>query len=219
MHRLMVTSNTYRMQSWAGDPKDSDVSLDPGNKYLWRMNPQRMEAEEVRDSMLYIAGLLDLSTGGPEIDESKGEESHRRSLYFHQTPDNQMVFLQVFDGASPIECYERAETVAPQQALALANSKLSFTVAGLMAGHMGGVSPPAAAFVTRAFEMVLDRPPSAQELRLSQQFLEREEQRFRDPDKPAGEGGKARETTSPILRARLDLVHALLNHNDFVTVR
>lgn len=219
IHRLMLTSSTYRMQSGAADPKDSNLSLDPGNKYLWRMNPQRMEAEEVRDSMLYMSGLLDLAVGGPEIDESKGEESRRRSLYFHQTPDNQMTFLQVFDGASPIECYERAETVAPQQALALANSKLSFTVAGLMAGHLGGEKPPSPTFVARAFEMILDRPPSTEELRLSQQFLEREEQRFRDPEKPAWADGKASETTAPALRARVDLVHALLNHNDFVTIR
>ena len=219
MHRLMVTSNTYRMQSWPSDPKDSDLSLDPGNKDYWRMNPQRMEAEVVRDSMLYMAGLLDLSMGGPEIDETKGDESHRRSVYFHQTPDNQMVFLQVFDGANPIECYERAETVAPQQALALANSKLSFAVAGLMAGHLGGASPPAAAFVARAFEAVLDRPPSAEELRLSQQYLEREEDRFRDPEKPAWGSGADPAASSPVLRARVDLVHALLNHNDFVTIR
>ncbi len=219
MHRLMVTSNTYRMQSWPSDPKDSDLSLDPGNKDYWRMNPQRMEAEVVRDSMLYMAGLLDLSMGGPEIDETKGDESQRRSVYFHQTPDNQMVFLQVFDGANPIECYERAETVAPQQALALANSKLSFTVAGLMAGHLGGASPPAAAFVARAFEAVLDRPPSAEELRLSQQYLEREEDRFRDPEKPAWGSGADPAASSPVLRARVDLVHALLNHNDFVTIR
>jgi hypothetical protein len=219
MHRLMVTSSTYRMQSWPGDPKDADGSRDPDNRYLWRMNSRRMEAEVVRDSMLYTAGLLDLSMGGPEIDENKSEESHRRSLYFHQTPDTQMVFLQVFDGPSPIECYERAETVAPQQALALANSKLSFTAASLMADHLGGQNPPAAAFVARAFESVLDRPPSAAELRLSEQFLEREEARFRDPEKPAWEKGKAAGTTPPDLRARVDLVHALLNHNDFVTIR
>ena len=116
-------------------------SIDPDNKYLWRMNPQRMEGEEVRDSMLYMAGLLDLTRGGPEIDETKGQESRRRSLYFRQTPDNQMVFLHVFDGADAIECYERSDTVAPQQALALANSKISFTVAGLVAGHLGGETP------------------------------------------------------------------------------
>ena len=219
LHRLMVTSNTYRMQSSAGDPKDRDLAIDPDNKYFWRMNPHRMEAEVVRDSMLHMAGSLDLKMGGQEIDDAKGQESRRRSVYFHQTPDNQMVFLQVFDGASPIECYERSETVAPQQALALANSKLSFTVAGLIAGRLGGVSATSAKFVTRAFEAVLGRPPSAEELSLSERFLAQEEERFRGPEKPAWQGSATSETTSPVLRAREDLVHALLNHNDFVTIR
>ena len=67
--------------------------------------------------------------------------------------------------------------------------------------------------------MVLGRPPSAEELGLSQKFMEQEQERFRDPEKPAWQQGEARETTSPVLRARDDLVHALLNHNDFVTVR
>ena len=185
IHRLMVTSNTYRMQSSVGDPKDRDVSIDPDNKYLWRMNPQRMEGEVVRDSMLYLAGLLDLTTGGAEIDDTKGQESHRRSLYFRQTPDNQMVFLHVFDGADAIECYERSDTVAPQQALALANSKMSFAVAGLVAGHLGGEAPADATFVQKAFEAVLGRPPSAEEPDLSQKFIEQEQERFRDPEKPA----------------------------------
>jgi len=220
IHRLMVTSNTYRMQSSAGDPKDRNLSIDPDNKYMWRMNPQRMEGEVVRDSMLYLAGLLDLTRGGPEIDDTKGQESRRRSLYFRQTPDNQMVFLHVFDGADAIECYERSDTVAPQQALALANSKMSFTVAALVAGHLGGEAPPAAAFVEKAFEAVLGRPPSSEELDLSQKFIEQEQERFRDPEKPAWQqGAAAAEAKSPILRAREDLVHALLNHNDFVTVR
>jgi hypothetical protein len=216
IHRLMVTSNAYRMRSWAADPKDAGRSVDPDNTYLWRMNPRRMEAEVVRDSMLYLAGVLDLTMGGPEIDENKGQESHRRSLYFHQTPDNQMTFLQVFDGASPIECYERSETVTPQQALALANSRLSFTVAGLMTGRLGGESPPAEAFLEQAFQVVLNRPPSAEELRLSKEFLDREAERFRGSKKPASQSDATR---SPVFRARADAVHALLNHNDYVTIR
>jgi len=169
--------------------------------------------------MLHMAGSLDLKMGGPEIDEAKGQESQRRSVYFHQTPDNQMVFLQVFNGPSPIECYERSETVAPQQALALSNSKLSFTVAGLIAGRLGGVSAASAKFISLAFEAVLGRPPSADELTLSEKYLAQEEERFRGPEKPAWQGSATGESTSPILRAREDLVHALLNHNDFVTIR
>jgi len=219
LHRLIVTSSTYRMQSWTADQAASNLAKDPGNQYLWRMNPQRMQAEVVRDSMLQMAGLLDLTMGGPEIDDAKGEESRRRSIYFHQTPDNQMVLLQVFDGPSSIECYERSETVTPQQALALANSKLSFTVAERILGRLGGESSPTAAFVGNAFADVLGRPPTAPEFTLSQKFLEREEERFRDPAKSAWQGSDAGSTPSPVLRARQDLVHALLNHNDFVTIR
>ena len=220
MHRLLVTSNTYQMQSGGGDPKDQNLAIDPDNRYLWRMNSRRMEAEVVRDSMLYVSGQLDLTMGGPEIDETKGQESRRRSLYFRQTPDTQMVFLQVFDAANPLECYERGETVSPQQALALANSKLSFTVASLLARQLGGEATPAPIFVAKVFEAVLERPPAAEELGLSLKFLEREEERFRDPEnQTAWKNGPASEVKSPTLRAREDLVHALLNHNDFVTIR
>jgi hypothetical protein len=97
---------------------------------------------------------------------------------------------------------------------------MSFTVAGLLASHLGGETPPEATFVAKAFETVLGRPPSPEELDLSQKFIEQEQERFSDPEKPAWQqGGAAAEPKSPVLRAREDLVHALLNHNDFVTVR
>jgi hypothetical protein len=54
---------------------------------------------------------------------------------------------------------------------------------------------------------------------LSKKFLAQEEERFRGTEKPAWQGSPVGETTSPLLRAREDLVHALLNHNDFVTIR
>ena len=87
-----------------------------------------MEAEVVRDSVLAIAGKLDTTMGGPEIDETKGHEIFRRSIYFRHAPDLQMDMLKVFDVASPNECFERSESIVPQQALALANGKLSLTM-------------------------------------------------------------------------------------------
>jgi hypothetical protein len=89
-----------------------------------------------------------------------------------------------------------------------------------VAGHLGGETPKPAEFVEKAFEAVLGRPPSPEELDLSQKFVDQEQERFRDPEKPAWQqGAGSAETKSPVLRAREDLVHALLNHNDFVTVR
>ena len=92
-------------------------------------------------------------------------------------------------------------------------------MAGLIAGRLGGASAASAKFVATAFEAVLGRPPSAEELSLSEKFLAQEEERFRGPEKPVWQDSAAGETTSPLLRAREDLIHALLNHNDFVTIR
>ena len=50
---------------------------------------------------------------------------YRRSIYFRTAPDLQMDMLKVFDVASPNECFQRSESIVPQQALALANGKLS----------------------------------------------------------------------------------------------
>ena len=77
-----------------------------------------MDAEVVRDSLLSIAGQLDPTMGGQEIDSSKGLESHRRSVYFQDTPDMQVTFLKVFDEANPNECFQRNESIVPHQALA-----------------------------------------------------------------------------------------------------
>ena len=100
------------------------------------MNIRRMEAEAVRDSVLTMAGKLDTTMGGPEIDETKGDEIFRRSIYFRHAPDLQMDMLKVFDVASPNECFQRSESIVPQQALALANSKLSFTMSRLLAQQL-----------------------------------------------------------------------------------
>ena len=65
MHLLMVTSSTYRQ---ASTPDEANAKLDPDNIYLWRMNSRRLEAEAVRDNLLYVSSSLDLTRGGPDID-------------------------------------------------------------------------------------------------------------------------------------------------------
>ena len=184
MHRLMLMSQAYQMRSTSGDAQHPNAKIDPENRLLWRMNPRRLEAEAVRDSILSVAGELDPVMGGPEIDTAKGFESRRRSLYFSHSPDAQMEFLKVFDGANPTECYQREESVVPQQALAMANSQLSQQMADLLTKRLEGPQ-----FVERAFATILGRPPSPAELTLA--------------------------ATAP----PRNLVHALFNHNDFVTIR
>jgi PAS domain-containing protein len=204
----MLTSATYQLRSSGESEKHPSAVIDPENNYLWRMNPRRMEAEVVRDSVLSLAGELDTTMGGPEIDESKGLESKRRSIYFRHSPDTQMEFLKVFDGPNPVECYERNVSVVPQQALALANSELSVRMAQVLAAKIG-VNESSIVFVNRAFETILGRPPNEQERTAAIEFLDKQPNRL-----------ATWQVSDPTAaRARENLVHVLLNHNDFVTIR
>jgi hypothetical protein len=194
MHRLMVTSATYRQ---ASTPDDAGLAADQDNVYLWRMPSRRLEAELVRDQIFSVAGKLDLTMGGPDIDHAQGLTVPRRSIYFRHAAEKQMEFLKLFDCAAVTECYERHESVTPQQALALANSDLTARHAKLLATELHAKAPSGSAFVEAAFRRVLARQPSAEEAAECEAYLKQ----------PDG------------LRTRESLVRVLLNHHDFVTVR
>src|SRR5207249_8410215 len=104
MHRLIVTSRTYRM---AATTDAANANIDPDNLFLWRMPSRRMEAELVRDNMLYIASDLDATRGGPEIDHNLGLSSKRRSIYLRLAAEKEVEFLRIFDGPTVTECYQR----------------------------------------------------------------------------------------------------------------
>jgi hypothetical protein len=218
LHRLLVTSQTYRQGSQA--PDGENQKKDPENRWLWRMNLRRMEAEVVRDSILAAAGDLDRTLGGPALDEKLGQTSRRRSLYFRFNTQYKMEFLDQFDAASPSECYERRESVVPQQALALYNSALALGQARLLAGRLAKSD---ADFITAGFEQVLGRPPTAEERTRCQRFLQEQAGLLRDPSRltafPPAADAVVPPAADPAQRAREDLIHVLFNHNDFVTIR
>jgi hypothetical protein len=230
LHRLIVTSNTYRMAS-AVPASKSDATLvaaektnranDADNKLLWHFNAKRMEAEAVRDSVLFAAGELDGTMGGPDIDLNQGLASNRRSLYFTIHGEEKMKMLELFDAPEVTDCYRRTETIVPQQALAMANSELSLRAGRKLAARaweaVSKETPDGAArnkaFVTAVFEQVLTRPPSADEAATCLRFLAKQS------DVVKAAAAAPAPVKDPESRAREDLVHALLNHNDFVTVR
>jgi hypothetical protein len=209
MHRLILTSSTYRM---ASTPDDDNLARDRDNIYLWRMNSHRLEAEAVRDCIFYVGGKLDLTIGGPDIPHSKGLTTPRRSIYFQHAQEKQMEFLKIFDEAAVTECYRRKESVVPQQALALNNSELvrsRATDLARMIHEKVGSDPEA--FTIAAFERVLGRPPTLDERGECASFLrKRTEMYTKDAKSPSNSGE---------LHARESLMHVLLNHSDFVTVR
>ena len=99
-----------------------------------------LDANVLRDSLLHLAGTLDLTLGGPTIDP-KREDSVRRSFYFTQSPEDLNKFLEMFDNANTKECYRRDESILPQQALALANSRLVNTAAAKVAERLNAARP------------------------------------------------------------------------------
>jgi hypothetical protein len=208
LHRLIVTSSAYRT---ASTPDAANAKIDPDNVYLWRMNSRRMEAETVRDNVLYASGSLDSTMGGPEVDHTQGLTSKRRSLYLRIAAEKEVEFLKVFDSPNVNECYERKPTVMPQQALALANSELTLREARHLARALfSQVGADAAKFTTEAFLRILARRPTSQELKLCADFLTEQTKRLSEQKSPPADSA---------LRARENLVLVLFNHNDFVTVR
>ncbi len=199
LHRLMLTSQAYRMTSSSAGANVQNIANDPENHFYWRANPIRMEAQVVRDSLLSLSGEIDLTQGGPTI-PVKDDASRRRSLYYFHSHNEQQGFLEMFDDASVLECYRRTESIVPQQALALENSQLAINAAQKIAAHLPSDGDDA--FITSAFQLILGYLPDGNEQKVSSEALAAWRSLAPDPN-----------------QARARFVLALLNHNDFVTIR
>ena len=180
MHRLMVTSNTYRQAAGSTSPES-----DPDNRLLSHFNRRRLEAEAVRDSVLAASGRLNPEMFGLPIfpplpediaqrvkyDNSKWATDHgpggrKRSLYIYQQRTLTMPFMQTFDGLVCEDSMPRRQTsVTPLQALAMYNSEFVNLEARHFARRLlaeAGTDPRAQ--ITRAFHIALGREPSKDEL-------------------------------------------------------
>ena len=134
-----------------------------------------------------------------------------------------MKFLELFDAANETDCYRRGESIIPQQALALSNSQLSFSQSRLLARKLSAEAHDDATFVRLVFEQVLGRPPSDEEELACGKFLESQTLVLQDRGKltrfSGGGTSQVEPSADPALRSRESLVHVMMNHNDFVTVR
>ena len=209
LHRLIVTSQTYRLSSSSAGVTKATRSADPDNRFYWRMNSVRMEAQIVRDSLLSLAGELDVSLGGPSI-AVNDKTSRRRSLYFIHSHNDHQKFLSMFDDASVLDCYRRAESIVPQQALALENSAFATEMAGKIAQLIAADRPNASDsdFIRTAFMTILSVESTPDEHATLTELLQRMTQL-----------AKAKNRTNPTTAARTSVVHTILNHNDFITIR
>jgi hypothetical protein len=213
IHRLIVTSATYRQSS---KRLEAEAQADPDNRLLWRHGRRRLDGEAIRDALLAVSGHLNQAIGGPcvfpelpaELTKlsSKGkiwpvsprhEDRDRRSLYVFTRRNLRYPFFEAFDRPDTnASCPKRAVTTIAPQALSLLNGKLAVDSARGLAERVARESgPETSARVDRAYKLTLGRGPDAAERDLALAFLD-----------GGAEGSLA------------DFCLALLNVNEFVYV-
>ncbi len=183
LQKTILMSNTYRMSS----THDAAAALaDPDNKRLWRFNRRRLEAEKIRDGLLFAAGNIDLKMGGsllnngnfsyvtisPALDALRYNNT-RRSVYLPVIRNSVFDFFQSFDMAEPhVPNGKRASTVIAPQALYMMNSPFVKQQANVLAAKLLKDFPAAAeARVRDAYLRAYGRPPMPEEIRQAQSFV------------------------------------------------
>ncbi len=201
LHRLIVTSATYRQASKASPEL---IARDPNNRLLAHGSRLRVEAEEVRDAALSVSGLLNPKLGGPPIHPSlpgflfqppvsygpkawpvdKGPDSYRRSLYIFRYRSVPHPLLQTFDAPNgDFACVRRSRSDTPLQALMTLNDPVFLDCARALALSIltdGGVTDEQR--LVYAFRRCVARRPAADELDALRSVLAKEQKRFTAAD-------------------------------------
>ena len=176
LHREILLSQTYRQSSAF---QSEAAREDKDARLLWRFPPRRLEAEELRDTLLQVAGKLNLTAGGPGFRLYKftqnnvctytpldrhGPETYRRAVYHQNARASVVDLLSEFDlpdvaFAAP----RRARTTSPMQALSLLNHTFTLDMAVAFAARVHGADPVSAAYCHAFQRLPTERERSAAE--------------------------------------------------------
>jgi len=187
LHRLILTSATWKQ---ASSIRDDAMQIDSENRLLWRKSPTRLEAEDIRDTLLVITSKLDRQTGGRGYRdmrhfEFKGSNFYdplvegdepvwRRTIYRFSPRGGRNPFLDTFDCPDPsTAAQKRANTTTPLQALALMNNDLIFRMSDALAERAkaeAGAQPRTQ--ITYLTELALGRSASEEDLLLGEPFVQ-----------------------------------------------
>ena len=178
MHKKIMLSRTYQMSTRFSDDA---YAIDPENDSFWRFNPRRLTAEEIRDSILFVSGQLNLDkVYGPSVyppmpqEVLKGQsmpgknwhtsndvDSRRRSLYIHVKRTMGVPILETNDAATTDSpCPIRFVTTQPTQAIGLLNSQFTNRQAELFANMIRESHKQPQAQVTAVLRRVFQREPT-----------------------------------------------------------
>lgn len=236
MHRLIVTSATYRQSSRARP--DLEIK-DPRNKLLARQSRLRLDAELVRDVALASTGLLNPRLGGPPVyppqpdgvmslgqvkrdwKASEGASRYRRGLYtffFRATPHPALAVFDAPDGFSA--CTRRLRSNTPLQALTLLNNRAFYEFASALADRVLREGPrDDRGRIEYAMRLCLARPPAPAEVARLKQLLDEELAEAPVPLAKPSTGAKAAPSSRQAqqLAAWTSLARVLLNLDETIT--
>jgi hypothetical protein len=220
LHRLIMTSTAYRQSSEI--PKSTrriPRAKDPDNKLLSRMPLRRMDAEEVRDAILAVAGRLDVRMGGKfdEVDVAKDglvtskptAKGRRRSIYIRHRRKEMPTILETFDlpQMNP-NCVTRINSTVVSQPLHLLNNRMIHDLAGRFAERVReNTGDDTRAQTRRAWLLALNRPPTIDEEKLAIESIESLTRHWTKENAEA-----------PANNALADFCHTLLNSAAFLYI-
>lgn len=236
LHRLIVTSETYRQSSVHRDELDE---VDPLNKLLGRQNRLRIDAESIRDAALEVSGLLANELGGapvtpPQPDgvfdftqdkkpwtDATGASRYRRALYTQLLRSSLYPGLTVFDFPDPnVSCTRRNRSNTPLQALTLANDKTFSEFAAGLAQRLLAEPGDDTARLRTAMLITLGREPHSLEAARLGQFLQQQREAFTAHPEDAETVVKTWIDKPPVTieaAAWTAVSRALLNLDEFIT--
>ena len=220
MHRAIMTSRTYRL---ANDEHAANLAADPENHFLWRANRRRLDAEQLRDSMLVFSGELDRSPGGRHPfphhltyfyrqHEPFQEKyaSNKRSVYLMQQRIQKNPYLDLFDGPDgSLHFGERRSTVTTLQALYFMNSEFVHSRAEATARRLAKAELDETKHLAKLYGLIFNRPPRPDEFAFAGNYLQT---RLAKADTGAEGLGQAENL------AWSSLVRTMLSSNEFLHV-
>jgi hypothetical protein len=220
MHRLIVLSKTWQL---AGTESADSVKLDPTNELFGRYPRRRLDAESIRDTLLFVSGELDERPSGEHPfppPRTWGFTQHapfvavyetkRRSVYLMQQRLRKNPYLALFDGADPSSSTGvRLPSTTPLQALFLMNDPLVHNLATKFAQRVLAATKEDSARLTLAYQVALSRAPASEEIQECTEFLQRYRGRLATLKTPANQTE---------LLAWSAFSRALMSANEFVFV-
>ena len=169
LHREIMLTATYTLSD---EVSGRNYAEDPGNRLLWRYNRRRLDAESLRDSLLYVSGKLDLQAGGPAVRLDK--ENNRRTVYAYISRRQLDPMLALFDFPNPNGTSEqRLQTTVPLQKLFFMNSPFVIEQSTALAARVAANASSDDRRITATYRFALQRDPTPEERRLAHEFIRR----------------------------------------------